>query len=222
MQDGILIINKPQGITSFDVVSKCRKALQTKKVGHTGTLDPLATGVLVVCIGKATRLFDYFLNKTKRYTAVFEFGTLTTTLDSEGEIVEQNTKYPTKQAVLDALVSFLGKLDQYPPKYSAKSIGGIRAYELARQGVEFELKPKTIEVYKFDLLRQIDDKSFEFDIECSAGTYIRSLCRDLADKLGCVATMTSLIRIECGKFNLQDSVELERLDLQKLTDNSTF
>ena len=216
---GIININKPSGMSSSQVVVRVKKLTHQDKVGHLGTLDPLASGVLPICIGKATRLFDYFLNKTKRYTATFEFGKLTTTLDSEGEVLEQSTKYPSKQAVLDALAGLKGELEQYPPKYSAKSIGGVRAYELARQGVDFELKPKRITVYRFDLLEQLDDKTFVFDIECSAGTYIRSLCRDLAESLGCVATMTNLIRTQCGKFNLTESVELENLTLQDVENN---
>ncbi len=216
---GIININKPSGMSSSQVVVKIKKLTHQDKVGHLGTLDPLASGVLPICVGKATRLFDYFLNKTKRYTAVFEFGKLTTTLDSEGEVVEQNSILPTKDTVIAALKGLIGEINQYPPKYSAKSIGGVRAYELARQGVDFELKPKLIHVYKFDLLRQIDDKSFEFDIECSAGTYIRSLCRDLAESLGTVATMTSLIRTRCGAFALEESLDLQDLNIQTITDN---
>lgn len=216
---GIINVNKPSGVSSNGVVVKIKKILNTSKIGHLGTLDPLASGVLPICVGKATRLFDYFLNKTKTYKAIFKFGTLTTTLDNEGEIVLQNGSVPTKNDLLKALESLRGEISQFPPKHSAKFVGGVRAYELARKGVDFELKPKQVTIYKFDLIRQIDQDSYEFDIMCSAGTYIRSLCRDLAEQTGTVATMTNLIRTSCGSFNLKDSVDYQDLSKEIIVSN---
>lgn len=216
---GIVNVNKPKGVTSSRVVVAIKKILNIDRVGHLGTLDPMAQGVLPICVGKATRLFDYYLNKTKSYVAIFKFGVLTTTLDSEGEIVDNNQLIPTKDSILKALKGFKGEFMQVPPIYSAKNINGVRAYDLARKGIKFELKSKKIFIYKFNLIKQLDDSSFEFEIQCSAGTYIRSLCRDLAKKLNTVATMTSLMRTECGCFKLQDSIDYYNLSYDNILDN---
>ena len=211
---GIIPINKPKDWTSFDVVNKLKYKLKPLKVGHLGTLDPMATGVLLVTVGKATKLFDLMQEKKKTYVATFEFGYLTDTLDSTGQIVETNNKMPNTDELLNVLPKFIGKISQIPPKYSAKSINGVRAYDLARQGAEFELKPKVVEIYDIKLL-SFEDKILKLEIQCGSGTYIRSIGRDIASELNCLATMTDLVRTQIGSFkkeNCKDVQEIEDLD----------
>lgn len=209
--NGIVIINKPVGLTSQQVVSRVKKILNQSKVGHLGTLDPLASGVLPVSIGRATKLFDFYLKKTKTYIAKFTFGQETDTLDSAGQVIVESKVIPLKQQILEVLSKLTGILEQMPPKYSAKKVNGFRAYELSRKGVEFELKPKQIEVKSFELLRQIDEKTFEFLIDCSSGTYIRSLARDLGYLCGSCAYMSGLKRTRSGEFLIDMAVELDNL-----------
>lgn len=213
--NGILNINKPKGVSSNYIVTKVKKILHTKKVGHFGTLDPMASGVLPIGVNKATKLFDYFLLKDKAYEAIFTFGYETDTLDAEGQILVDNQPIPTKEMIEGVLPSLLGEINQIPPIFSAKMINGVRAYDLARKGVDFELKPKKITIYKLDLISQENSNSFKFYIHCSSGTYIRSIARDLAEKLSTKATMTSLIRIKAGIFELENAVELN----ENLQDN---
>ena len=215
---GIININKPSGITSSDVVVRVRKITGIKQTGHLGTLDPKACGVLPVCVGRATRLFDYFLKKSKTYVAEFEFGLTTDTLDSEGEITEKSDIIPGADAVKKALKGFIGTISQIPPKYSAKNVGGRRAYDLAREGINFELQSKPVQIFRFELLEQISDRKFKFLIECGGGTYIRSLCRDLAASLGTVAVMTKLTRIACGAFTIEDALDLDKLNSNNFKD----
>lgn len=213
---GIININKPSGISSSSAVVKVKKTLHISRVGHLGTLDPLASGVLPICVGKATRLFDYFLNKTKTYVAEFSFSYLTTTLDSEGEIIEKNLYIPTKKEIEQALPKLRGEIMQVPPMYSSKSVNGVRAYKLARQGKTVELQPKKVNIIRFDYLQQLDEKTHRFEIECSSGTYIRSLCRDLAELLGTQATMTKLTRTRCGIFTIENSLDLDDLSVENI------
>lgn len=209
MTNGVVNIIKPVGMSSAKLVSFVKHYFNGEKVGHFGTLDPNATGVLPVAVGKATRLFDYFLNKTKTYYAVFQFGTETDTLDSAGKIVKSGGRIPSKSEVEENCKKFIGKISQIPPQYSAKNINGERAYNLARRGETVKIKPKEIEIFSFDLINQIDEISFQFKIHCSSGTYIRSLCRDLAEMCGTVAFMPQLIRTEAGEFNLENAISLE-------------
>ena len=209
---GIILVNKPVGITSSNVVVKLRHMSKTKRVGHLGTLDPLASGVLPVCIGKATRLFDLFLKKNKTYVANFEFGKLTDTLDNEGTILETEGKIPTIDEIKKVLPSFIGEQEQVPPIYSSKVVSGVRAYKLAREGKEVELKPSLITIYDIKLLEKVDDKTFSFEISCSSGTYIRSIARDLGERLGTCATMTKLVRTRTGNFYLEDCIDLSKLN----------
>ena len=199
---GIVCVRKEKGWTSFDVVKKIKKIFNTSKVGHLGTLDPMAEGVLPVAIGRATKLFDYYLNKTKEYIAEFEFGYETDSLDLEGEIIKKADVIPTKEQVEQALAKFVGKQMQIPPKYSAIKINGRRAYDLARKDIDFSLEGKEIEIHKISCLRQISKTKFELEINCSSGTYIRSIARDLASELNTVATMTALNRTRAGNFNI--------------------
>lgn len=212
MINGIININKSDALTSFKVVSLVKKKLGIKKVGHLGTLDPAGCGVLPIAVNKATKLFDYYLNKRKVYRACFYFGKETDTLDSEGKLICLKEKIVTSDDINAVLSKLIGVLEQMPPKYSAKSINGVRAYDLARSGVEFELKPKTIEVFRFELVKQLKQNLFLFEIECSAGCYIRSLCRDLAYLLDTVAYMPLIIRTKAGEFTIENSVPFETLE----------
>ena len=209
---GIVCVNKEKGWTSFDVVKKIKKIFNTSKVGHLGTLDPMAEGVLPVAIGKATKLFDLYLHKTKEYIAEFEFGYETDTLDLEGEIIAKADVIPTLKQIEDILPKFVGKLMQVPPKYSAIKINGRRAYDLARKDIDFSPEAKEIEIYKISCLRQISQTKFEFVINCSAGTYIRSIARDLANGLKTVATMTALKRIKAGNFEIGSSKTIAEIE----------
>ncbi len=213
---GIININKPTKMSSHRIVSKVRYLTGVKRVGHLGTLDPLAEGVLPICVGKATRLFDYFLTKTKTYEADFNFSYLTDTLDSEGKVLQSNLKVPSLDEIKKVLPNFIGKTKQYPPQFSAKKIDGVRAYKLARKGIEFELKPSQIEIYKLQVIEKINESTYRFLINCSSGTYIRSLGRDIANKLNTEATMTSLIRTRVGSFYLKDSINFDDLTLENI------
>lgn len=214
--NGIVVINKPKGISSNMVVSKVKKALGTKKVGHYGTLDPLATGVLPIAVGKATKLFDYFLQKTKTYIATFTFGKTTDTLDSEGKILQICSNLPTKNQLEIATKNFIGDINQIPPKYSAKSVGGVRAYELSRKGIDFELSPKLVTITKFELFKQLSENTFVFEIDCSSGTYIRALARDLGQEVGSLAYMSDLVRTRSGNFTLNQAINIEDVTLEKI------
>ena len=213
MINGIVNINKPSGISSSLAVSKVRRALGERKVGHMGTLDPMGEGVLLMGIGKCTRLFDYFLGKTKTYEAAFRFGFSTDTLDSTGKIIANTADIPTMTDIIQCIPKFIGVQMQMPPQYSAKSVGGQRAYDLARKGITAELKASQIEINSFSLLEKINENEYLFRIDCSSGTYIRSLCRDLANELGSLATMTSIKRTRCGNFFIEDSVSPEQVKI---------
>lgn len=208
---GLLNLYKPRGCTSSDMVVACKKLLGTRAVGHMGTLDPDGEGVLLIGVGKATRLFDYYLQKDKVYEAEFAFGYQTDTLDGSGKTVATSSVLPAESSIKEACKTLLGKQLQMPPAYSAKSVNGVRAYKLARQGIEVALTPKEIEIYDFFLVRQTAPNTYLMHIHCSAGTYIRSLCRDIATALGTYATMVSIKRLRCGEFFVEDSVTLEEL-----------
>lgn len=208
--NGVLIIDKPIGVTSFDVIRDIRKEYGTKKVGHTGTLDPMATGVLPILIGDATKLSDYLMDHDKEYIAVLKLGEKRDTGDSEGNIIEAS-KIPnlTTQEIESTLKAFIGKISQIPPMYSAIKVNGKKLYELAREGKEIERKPRSVEIYSIELLEveknteNIIDK-IKFKVNCSKGTYIRTLCEDIAEKLGTVGYMQELRRTRVGKFTLED------------------
>lgn len=208
---GIINLNKPSGMSSSNAVVKIKKLTHQPRVGHMGTLDPMASGVLIIGVGKATRLFDYYLNKSKTYIAKFKFGVTTDTLDSEGKVTKTSDIIPTKEDINKAIPKLVGKISQIPPIYSAKSVGGTRAYKLARQGVEVQLKPKEVEIYCIKLIEQSSIDEFIFEISCSSGTYIRSIARDMGASLGTYAIMTALERIQCGPFELKNSVNLDKL-----------
>ena len=208
---GILLVNKRQGWTSFDVVNFCKRVFGTREVGHLGTLDPMATGVLAVTVGSATKLFDMFLNKTKTYVAEFTFGYSTDTLDAEGVIESKCDVIPTLTQIEEILPEFLGEIEQMPPKYSAKKINGKKAYDLAREGKDFELKPSKVTIHKLKIL-DYNNGVLKIEIECGAGTYIRSLGRDIATKLNSLATMTKLTRTKLGTWNIEDCIDIKDND----------
>lgn len=212
---GILNINKPKGITSSDVVTKVKKILDTKAVGHFGTLDPMGEGVLPIGVGKATRLFDVMLKKDKVYEATFKFGYSTDTLDSEGNTVFSGGRVPSLQEIKNVLKEMTGIQFQEPPAYSAKNVNGKRAYELARQGQSVSLASCQIEIYDIAVEPTDFFDIFKFNIHCSSGTYIRSVCRDLAEKIGTLAVMTSIKRLRSGAFDIKDSVTLDELSVLK-------
>ncbi len=216
---GFLNINKPVGFSSAKVVAIAKQKLgltKKDKIGHMGTLDPQASGVLPIAVGRATRLFDYLLSKSKTYIAEFTFGYMTDTLDREGAIVKKCDKIPTKEEILAVLPKFLGEIEQLPPQFSAKSVNGIRAYEFARKGQNVELKICKINIEKFDLIEQINPNCFKFEIKCGSGTYIRSLCRDLAEKVDSLATMTSLCRVQTGVFLLENAISIDDINEKEL------
>lgn len=216
---GIININKPAKVTSSNVVVKIKKLLNLKKVGHMGTLDPLAQGVLPICVGKATRLFDYFLKKQKTYIARFKFGEETDTLDLEGQVIRTSQKIPTLQELNSAVKSFIGEIEQIPPMFSSKKIDGKKAYDLARQGAKIDLAPCKVTIFDYQVLNQIDENTFEFLITCSAGTYIRSLARDLGNFVDSCATMTNLIRTKSGKFEIENAVDYSTLTKEVIIKN---
>lgn len=200
--NGIINVYKPSNMSSNYVLSIIKRKCGIKKLGHLGTLDPLATGVLPVMVNKATKLFDYYLNKTKVYRAVFTFSVETDTLDSEGKIIKVSNVTPTKEDIQKILPKFCGKIMQIPPNFSAKKVGGQKAYDLSRKGENVVLEAKEVEIHHFELISQINDNSFLFEIKCSSGTYIRSLARDLAKSLNSCAFMSALIRVQSGEFDI--------------------
>lgn len=207
---GFINVNKPVGKSSAFAVGKVKKLFGCP-CGHMGTLDPMASGVLPVGIGKASRLFPYLLEKEKTYVAEFTFGYETDTLDKTGRIVSDGGRIPDKTEIEAALPSFTGSIEQIPPKFSAKCVDGKRGYELARKGVDFTLSAKTVEISDFRLTEAKEGGAFSFEITCKGGTYIRSLCRDLARELGTKATMTALTRTKAGAFDLSSAVNMEEL-----------
>ena len=216
MLDGILIIDKPAGITSHDVVAKVRKALKTKKVGHTGTLDPLATGVLVVCVEKATKLVNYLTCDEKTYEVKMKFGIKTDTGDITGKIIDEDPNYDIDiNKIKNIINKFIGKQKQIPPMYSAIKINGKKLYELAREGIEIEREAREIEIFD---IRNIEWKNeiLKYTVHCSKGTYIRSLCEDIAKELGTIGTMTNLRRIQSGEFQIKDAIKIEDISEEKI------
>ena len=213
MTDGIINVNKPAGWTSQDVCTKLRHVLHIKKIGHTGTLDPMATGVLPVCVGKATRIIEYYDRDSKSYHASMKLGIRTDTLDITGKILETSGyEEVSEKAVREAFKAYTGNVRQIPPKYSALKINGKRAYDLAREGKDFEIKPREIIIYDNEVTRiDLERGEIEFDVTCSKGTYIRTICDDIGNDLGCGAVMTALTRTASGYFRIEDSYTVEEI-----------
>lgn len=213
MTDGIINVNKPAGWTSQDVCSKLRHVLKIKKIGHTGTLDPMATGVLPVCIGKATRIIEYYDKDTKSYHASMKLGITTDTLDITGKVLETaGYSKVSEKDVREAFKAYTGHVMQIPPKYSALKIDGRRAYDLAREGRDFEIRPREIIIYENSVTKiDLASGEIEFDVTCSKGTYIRTICDDIGRGLGCGAVMTALTRTASGYFRIEDSYTIEEI-----------
>lgn len=209
--DGVLNIYKPSDITSFDVVRKVMKICNTKKVGHTGTLDPLATGVLPVCIGRATKIVDYIMSDIKVYKAQLMLGMETDTYDREGTILNENKVTLTQDEVTECFKHFIGEIEQEPPMYSALKVNGKRLYELARQGIVIDREKRKISIYDLTII-DISLPLVTFSVTCSKGTYIRSLCSDIGKELGVGGTMWALERVQSGIFKKEDSIDLSLLD----------
>ncbi|HVE55688.1 MAG TPA: tRNA pseudouridine(55) synthase TruB [Pyrinomonadaceae bacterium] len=222
--DGILIIDKPVGITSHDVVARCRRILKTKRIGHTGTLDPFATGVMVILVGKATRLAQFLDKDAKEYEAIVRFGFETDTGDRTGElrITNYELREVSTEEIEEVLKDFRGEILQTPPMFSAKKVEGKKLYELARKGIEIERKPVRITIYElrithYDSAKKTNDAGLEtwdlgLKVACSAGTYIRVLAEDIGKKIGVGAHLAELRRTKAGKFGIEKSVTLEKLE----------
>ena len=208
---GVMNVLKPPGMTSSDVVVFLRRELKIKKVGHTGTLDPEAAGVLPICMGKATRIADYIMQGNKVYHCYMKLGVTTDTSDLTGKIISQSNAIPPLEKIKEALNVFQGEQDQIPPMYSAIKIDGKKLYELAREGIEVERKPRKVTIMENRFLSFAPTEVVQFETICSKGTYIRSLCRDIGDWLGCGGAMQHLIRRASGSFNLENSFTLEEI-----------
>ncbi len=210
--DGLLLVDKPGGMTSHDVVAAVRKLVRPLRVGHTGTLDPVATGLLVLCIGEATKIAGFIETQSKVYHAVALLGTETDTLDLTGRIIRQtSTEEISEDSIREAARSFVGEVDQVPPAFSAIKVDGVRAYALARRGENVPLKPRKVEIRRLEI-EEVRLPRITFLLECSKGTYVRALCRDLGSALGVGGCMESLRRLAVGDFNISDAVPLDRLD----------
>lgn len=208
---GVLIINKHEGVTSHKIISSCRKLYDTRQVGHTGTLDPMATGVLPVLIGRAVKASDYLMLHDKEYIAEMRLGLTTDTEDITGDILTECSDIPTEEKVLDACHSFVGKIMQVPPMYSALKVGGRKLVDIAREGGEVEREAREVEIYSLNA-EKISNNTYRMKVCCSKGTYIRTLCADIGKKLGCGAVMSSLVRTRTGNFTLDDAVTVDELD----------
>ena len=211
MINGIINIYKEAGFTSHDVVAKLRGIVKQKKIGHTGTLDPDAVGVLPVCFGNATKLCDMLTDKSKEYRACMLLGETSDTQDASGTILSLTQVNVGEEEVRDAVMSFVGEYDQIPPMYSALKVNGKKLYELARQGVEIERKPRRVEIHHIKI-EEINLPRVTFSVSCSKGTYIRTLCADIGDRLGCGALMETLQRTRVGNFHIEQALKLSQIE----------
>ncbi len=218
--NGFVILNKGEGVTSFKAAAALRRIFSEKKTGHTGTLDPMASGVLPVALGKATRFIDFIPAEDKAYTARFRFGITTDTLDITGNILTEEEVTVTREQILGVLPDFMGEIQQLPPMYSAISKNGVRLYELARKGIEVEREKRTVTIHKLALTDYENDGEFEIEVMCSKGTYIRSLISDIGEKLGTGAVMTSLHRTLSNGFSIAQAKTVE--EIEELGENAVL
>lgn len=209
---GVINIYKEKGFTSHDVVNIVRKKLGKIKTGHTGTLDPDAMGVLPICVGKATKLSEYIASSIKEYKAIVSLGKTTTTQDGSGEVIAEKQVNCSEDNIKKVVNCFKGEIMQTPPMYSAIKIGGKKLYELAREGKEIERKQRKITIYNIEITRFIDNQNFEIKVLCSKGTYIRTLCNDIGQALGCGAYMSYLLRTRTGNFYIDNAIKLDDID----------
>ena len=219
--EGIIVVNKPKGITSFDVIRKLKKILKTKKIGHTGTLDPLATGVMLMCVGKATKLASDLEAKDKVYIADFDIGYATDTYDIEGKKIAENIIEISKENLEQSIKKFIGNIKQVPPMYSAIKIDGNKLYHLARKGIEVERPKRDVTIEYINLLDFKDNKA-KIETKVSKGCYIRSLIYDIGQDLGTYATMTALQRKQVGDYSLETSYTLEQIEEMVLNNDFKF
>ena len=216
--NGVLNIFKPKGMSSFDAVRVVKKVAGTGKVGHTGTLDPEATGVLPICIGRATKIIDYIMDSEKVYEVTLKLGIRTTTYDLEGEVLEErDPSHLTEEEILNSINSFKGEYSQIPPMYSALKQNGVRLYELARKGIEVERKGRLINIHNLEDIK-INNPYISMKFTCSKVTYIRSLCYDIGEKLGVFATMTQLNRAKTSVFSQEKSININELTKENIND----
>ncbi len=211
MHDGVININKPKGCTSYDIVHRIKK-ITNKKVGHTGTLDPMATGVLPICIGKASKISQYIVAQTKRYTATMILGVRTDTLDITGKVLSETNFFYYEEKVLNALKKFCGEYYQLPPMFSAIKKNGQKLYKLARQGITIEREKRLVNIYELNFVNYMPPNKVSIDVKCSKGTYIRSLCDDIGNEIGCGACLSELTRTECGDFFIENSITVDEFD----------
>ena len=210
--DKIINILKPPNMTSHDVVGRLRRLTRIKRIGHTGTLDPMAAGVLPVCIGKSTKIIEYFEQDAKTYRCEMTLGASTDTEDAWGTVLETSELVPTEEALRGAMMSFVGDIDQIPPMYSALKINGQKLYDLARQGKVVERQARRRTIHSIDIIDiDLEKKTVLYDVKCSKGTYIRTLCHDIGVQLGCFAHMSFLMRTQSGQFSLANAITLEQL-----------
>jgi len=214
--NGILNVFKPTGITSFDVVRTIRKISNVKKVGHAGTLDPEASGVLPVCIGRATKAIDYIMGDFKIYEVELKLGVTTDTYDREGKILSESEVTLSDEEITGAINSFIGEIKQIPPMYSALKVNGKKLYELARAGIEIERQARPITIYEIDIA-SLESPYVKFRVKCSKGTYIRSLCYDIGEILKCGGMMWNLQRTATGQFHIEDSINIEDLNKENIS-----
>lgn len=214
---GVILVNKHKGVTSHDIVFKIRRLFGTRKVGHTGTLDPLATGVLPVLVGRAAKASEFLLSENKAYVAELQLGITTDTEDITGNILSKSDTLPTKTQFFDACKRFVGEIDQIPPMYSALKVNGQKLLDLARQGIEIERQARKINIFSIEP-EVIDENkgTYRISVSCSKGTYIRTLCADIGASLGCGAAMTELTRTQSGNFNLESAYTIEQLEKMDL------
>ena len=207
IEPGFLLINKPPGITSYDVIRELKKRIKAK-MGHTGTLDPIATGLLIVAVGRATKFIEFFHSLPKEYIATVRLGVETDTLDIEGRVLREDRDFRLNEELLrEVLEKFRGKIEQIPPKFSAKRVGGQRAYDLARKGVDFQLKPRTVELFDYRILNiNPDENEFTILLRVSTGFFVRSFARDVAEELGTVGIIRILVRTAIGPFTIEEAI----------------
>ncbi|MBO7376030.1 MAG: tRNA pseudouridine(55) synthase TruB [Clostridia bacterium] len=209
---GVLLFDKPEGMTSHDAVNLARRVFGTRQAGHTGTLDPMASGLLQILVGRAVKASDYLSKHDKKYVAGIRFGVSTDTGDATGNLLKEGGRIPSFEELCAALPGMTGNLMQIPPMYSAVKVGGMKLYDLARRGLSVEREPRPVTVYSLSANKTADPSVFRLDVECSSGTYIRVLCEDLAARLGTVAVMSSLRRTSVGRFVIDEAVTRERLE----------
>ena len=217
MTDGFINLHKPAGMTSHDAVNRVRKIFSTRKVGHAGTLDPAASGVLPIAINRATKFIEYLADRDKSYRAEILFGVATDSGDLDGEIIAraENFSMPAQDELADALKNFVGEIEQTPPKFSAIKIHGRKAYDLARKNLEFEMPIRRVKIFRLEVVA-LDENSVTLEIDCGKGTYIRSLARDLGERLNLPAALKNLVRLQVGNFKLDDALTFDELTAEKI------